>query len=243
MKLKTLSAVIALTLCSTAAMANTYQAEVGVVLGTIDTDAGDADLFGLGGEFFFEAVDTSGKPLAEAAFLQKASSVSAAYAQTDYDGFEISAASLDVGYYFGDSIFYAGATVVSYDFDGESEDDWGVTVGVTPVDGWLVTTTYMDDVDYELNLQSKYVTQLAGETAINFDLGYADGGDFDDIISAGLDYYINHSLSLGVFTESAEETATGVRGRYFFNDQFSAQFSYETEDDVDTIMLGASVRF
>jgi len=243
MKLKTLSAVIALTLCSTAAMANTYQAEVGVALGTIDSDAGDADVFGLAGEVFFEAVDTSGKPLAEAAFLQKASSVSAAYVQADADGFEASTAAINIGYYFGDSIFYAGATAIATDIDDETEDDWGVTVGVTPAAGWLVTTTYFDSVDYELNLQSKYVTQLAGETAINFELGYADGGDFDDTVSAGLDYYFNHSLSLGLFTESAEETATGVRGRYFFNDQFSGEFSYATEDDVDTIMFGASVRF
>ncbi len=243
MKLKTLSAVIGLTLCSTAALANTYQAEVGVILGQVDSDFVDADVLGLGGELFFEAVDTTSKPLAEAAFLQKASSVSLAYAKTDSDFFDVSTTILDIGYYFSDTIFYAGATVISADFDGESEDDWGITAGVTPAAGWLVTTTYFDDIDYELNLQSKYVTQLSGDTALNFEVGYEDGGDFDDTISAAVDYYFNRSFSLGLFTSSNEETETGVRGRYFFNDQVSAQFSYSTEDEVDTTLLGLNVRF
>lgn len=242
MKFKTLSAAIALTLCSTAVMANTYQAEVGAAYNT--TDDINLDVIELQGEYFFEAVNTAGQPLAEAAFLQKASSIWLTHAEADRDGIDGSETSLNIGYYFGDSIFYAGATVVSTDDDGDTEDDWGLTVGVTPAAGWLVTTTYMDDVDYELNLQSKYVAELAGETAINFEVGYEDGGDLpDDTVSAGLDYYFNRAVSLGVYTESADETATGVRGRYFFNENVSAQASFETEDSVDTIMLGASVRF
>lgn len=244
MKLKALSTVIALTLCSTAAMANTYQAELGLVYGTIDTDAGDADVTGINGKYFFNAVDTSNKPLAEAAFLQEAGSIRAAYGQIDADGDKIKTTAINIDYYFGDSIFYAGVGAISTDVFGEKNDTWSVTAGVTPVAGWLLTTTYIDDVDYELNLQSKYVKQLSGETAINFELGYAAGvDDADDTVSAGLDYYFNRNVSLGAFTSSAEETTTGVRGRYFFNEKVSAELSYQTVDSVDTILLGAAFRF
>lgn len=237
MKLKTLSAAIALTLCSTAVVANTYQLELNADYATVDNDAGDTDGFILSGEYFFAPVNTAGKPLAEAAFLQKASNVGVTY--KDDDGFTTVTA--DVEFYVPNSMFYVGASFISPE---EGDDDFTVTAGVTPVDGWLLTTTYTDSVDYELNLKSKYVAQLAGDTAINFEVGYEDGGDLpDDTVEAGLDYYFNHNVSLGLFTESAAETLTGVRGRYFFNDQFSAEASYATVDDTDTIMLGASVRF
>lgn len=248
MKLKTLSAAIAFALCSTAAMANTYQGEIGAHFGTIDAGEDDADVLGLSGEYFFDAVDTSNKPLAEAAFLQEAGGIHLSHSQIDADVAERTTTTLTVDHYFGDSIFYAGASYLNTDLtqDGEpdqSDDTWGVTAGITPVAGWLVTTTYWDNIDYELNLLSKYVTQLQGETALNFEVGYADGGDLDDTVSAGVDYYFNRKASLGVYTKSADETLTGIRGRYFFNEQFSAELNYSTIDSVDTTLIGARFRF
>lgn len=244
MKLKNLSTAIAFTLCSTAAMANTYQGEVGLLAGQIDSDIGDADIVGINGEYFFDAVDTNNKPLAEAAFLQEAGGVHAIYTETDFDGAKLKSGGISIDHYFGDSIFYAGVGALAVDADGEKDDTWTVTAGVTPLAGWLLTTTYIDAVDYEFNLSSKYVTQLGGDTAINFELGYAVGADDeDDTISAALDYYFTRNLSLGAFTSSAEETATGVRGRYFFNEKISAEASYQTEDDVDTVLLGVAFRF
>lgn len=243
MKLKNLSVAIALTICSATAMANTYQAEIGAALGRADNDGFETDLLNIHGEVFFEAVDTSGKPLAEAAFLQKAGNVYASYDDEDADGSDKSTAKIGVEYFFHDTIFYAGIHGVAVDVGDERENDWGITLGVTPVDGWLITTTYNDDVDYELNLESKYVTQLAGDTALNFELGYADGGDAEDIFSAALDYYFNHHTSLGIFTADQDETEVGVRARHFFNEQFSVNAGYSEVDETDTMWIGVDFRF
>lgn len=235
MKVKALTAAIALTLVSGVAAAESYQAEVSLDYLSLD---GDATILGLGGEYYFSAVETDGKPLGEAAFLNKSSGVYAQY--VDFDG-DASATAIGVEYYIPDSIFYVGA---NYVMPSEGDNDWGVTLGLTPVAGWLVTTEYSNATDYELNLQSKYVTQLSGDTAINFEASYADGGDGgDDAIGLGLDYYFNHNFSAGVFVEDSFETAYGVRTEYFFSPSFSAEASFSTQDAGDTFGLGITGRF
>jgi Putative general bacterial porin len=241
MKLKILSAAVVLGFSSMVALAD-YRAEVSLNLGQASASDSDDDatLINLKGELFFNNVDTDGKPLAEAAFLQKASSVYLNHARIDSDFVDGSETTVGIGYYIPNTIFFAGAEFISPD---EGDNDWALVGGVTPIDGWLLTTTYRDSVDYELNLKSKYVRQLGGETAINFEAGFADGGDFDDTITLGLDYYLDHNLSIGAYTISQEEDTIGIRGRFFFMENASAQVSYATADSVDIISVGASLRF
>ena len=60
--------------------ANAYQAEIGASAGLIDPDnASSSGSFGVDGTYYFNPVQTRNAPLAEAAFLDRASNVNAKY--------------------------------------------------------------------------------------------------------------------------------------------------------------------
>jgi hypothetical protein len=243
MKLKSLSAAITLSLASSAAFAGSYNAEVSV--GYTDFD-GDADAISLMGELFFAPVNTDGHPLEEAAFLEKASSVELSYTSISDGPADLTAAILGVNYYIPDTIFFAGAaiartTVEVGSFD-DSDTDWGLVAGVTPIDGLLVTTEYFNEAGYDLNLHAKYVKALKGETALNLEAFFEDS-DFDNVYGISADYYFNKKTSLGANIVSADETGYGIQGNIFFNDQFSVGAEYFTVDSMNTISLEAAYRF
>ena len=243
MKLKSLSAAIALSLASSAAFSGSYNAEVSV--NYVDLD-GDADAIGLVGELFFAPVNTDGHPLEEAAFLEKASNVELAYAIGSAGPVDTTVLVLGVNYYIPNTMFFAGAslsraTVEVGSFD-DSETDWGLTAGVTPIDGLLVTTEYSNDAGYDLNLHAKYVKALKGETALNLEAFFEDS-DFDNVYGISADYYLNKKASLGASIVSADETGYGIQGNVFLNNQFSIGAEYFTVDSANNVLLEAGYRF
>jgi Putative general bacterial porin len=148
------------------------------------------------------------------------------------------------------TMFFLSAGYSTLDFkpdDGSgSVDIWDITLGITPIEGLLVSTTHEDgnyEDSYDFNLRAKYVTQLSGDTAVNFEAEYEDGGEFEDYMSVAADYYLDHTFSLGVVIEDSDETAYGVRTRKFFTPSFSATASYLTADESDMLELGVAVRF
>lgn len=111
-------------LSSTYVSADDYQSEISAVYFNSDSDHTDSSGYGIGGRYFFNPVNTSQGPLAEAAFLQRASSVALNYtrsesdhAYSDLDGFTSQGSgeddnySLRADFYVPNSIFYAGLTV------------------------------------------------------------------------------------------------------------------------------------
>lgn len=229
----------AVLLTSSLAMANTYNAEVGLEYTDFD---GDASAIALYGVYHFTEVDTSNKPLAEAAFLQKRSFIAAGHAELDVDGGENSDAQVvAVGFYIPNSIFYVGAAY-------QKNEDWNdttLTLGVTPVDGLLISTSHNEEADdYVANLQAKYVRPLSGDTAINLEAGFVDGEDGgDNAISLAADYYFTSYFSVGAMVEDEGESAYGLRTRYFFNDSFSVNGEVISSDDADQFSIGAAFRF
>lgn len=223
------------------AYAEDYQVDVGAFY----SDASDVNVtaMGVGLEYHFKAVDTSDKPLAEAAFLNHSSNITAAVARTEieFSGFEADATITAIGaeFYVPNSVFYLGANYTDPD---QGDGYFDVTAGLY-FDSLLVTTTYVEDVDYELNLQAKYVNQLGGGKAVALSGSFYDG-DGGNIISAGLDYYFTHQTSVGAtLTDYDGENEFEVRARHFFTGTVYAGISYADIDNSSEITIDAGMRF
>ena len=250
MKMKKLGGAIALALASNFATAD-YRAEIGAAYNDID---GEVDIFVVAGELHFNPVSTATHPLAEAGFLEKSNNFSLSYAQSDAEYVDAEAITGELELYIPQAMLYVAPFYVysSYDagefFEG-SDNDWGVTAGLTPFEGFRVTTTWSDEVDYELNFAVKQVVKLSGEQVINAEFEFIKASDedgfeeSDDIIQAALDYYIDRTFSIGVELTNAEDTSYGFRTQKFFTENFSALAAYYTADEFDSWLIGATLRF
>lgn len=228
MPMKKLLLATAVSLVSVAASAENYQTEIGLSY----TDFGPVDGFTIDGTYHFDEVDTSGKPLAEAAYLQNANNVSLAY--TDIDGFDVT--SIAAEFYINN--FYIAPLYTNRSEGGAS---YAAAVGYA-TDNFRITTTVPEE-DYELNVDVKYVTQLEGGNFINFEAGYADGGDFgEDAITIAGDYYFDETLSVGAIILNADDTDFGLSVDKFFTGTFRAGASVIFADE-EIITLNASIRF
>ena len=246
----------ALALASTTTFADTYNGEVGLeytdngvaVANTVLT-AENVSSLKIRGTYNFSAVDTTNKPLAEADFLGKHSFINASHAAIDPDdGDKFDIQSVGVGFYIPNSIFYVGAQYLKID----DSDNTGVTLGVAPIDGLLVTTSYYDEAgEYNANIAAKYVVQLAGDTAVNLEAAYAKGEDADnefeedqeDTFYFAADYYFTNRFSIGASYEDNDESTYSLRSRYFYTEKVSFNAAVVSNDEEDALTLGAAIRF
>lgn len=272
MKMKLLPAVIATAslLNGSFAFAAIYQGEISAAYGDISYDNSNADghSIELEGEYYFSLVDTKNHPLAEAAFIEKSSSV---YVQLGNEEIKAGGQKADiysrligVDFYIPDSIIYLGAGVAEFkanapSFLGQSydwESSWFIKAGVAPIAGLLVWSEFVEDIDItdEWNINGKYVLPLSGEQALNFEAGYEKSklGYTDDTISLAADYYIDRNLSIGTgFTNTSYANGTNinstndyfVRARNFFTDNISVELAYTDGDTGNNLMLGGTIRF
>jgi Putative general bacterial porin len=226
--------------------ANTYNAELGASYSDID---GDASMLVARGVYNFSAVDTANKPLAEAAFLDKHSYLMATYGKIDVDGgASADAMGVGVGIFIPQAMLFVGLSHAENEIDGEDVDANSLQLGLTPVDGLLVSTFYTEDVDYEPNIAAKYVRPLSGDTAVNLEASFAQGADgADDTVGVAGDYYFTSFFSVGASYVSqstlSDEATTAIRTRYFFNDNFSLNGEYSSNDGTNTMTIGAALRF
>tara|TARA_R100000656_G_scaffold63113_1_gene48545 strand:- start:1162 stop:2004 length:843 start_codon:yes stop_codon:yes gene_type:complete len=223
MKLKLLSIIItAGFLTSPFALAATYQSELSAFYEDIDVTGGSEGGYsvGLEGAYYLSPVDTKNHPLAEAAFVEKASSVYINLTNYEFkesgDRLDIYHRALGVDFYIPNTIFYVGAGVNQYkskyslpsdeSFDAASfsskwDSSWFIKAGVAPVTGLLVWSEFEEDVDVseQWNINGKYVIPLAGEQALNIEASYAyqDIYGASDTIRGAADYYFDRHLSLG----------------------------------------------
>src|SRR6187549_1729337 len=144
-KLRSLAAALLFALAPAAALADDYRFEVKGTFDRLSTDD-NFDIAALAGTWYFAPVSTDNVPLAEAAFLGRASSLSAVAAQAEFLGTHTNAQRASVGYYIPGTMFYAGAGV-SHDEDiylfssttvlTEYRTNWSGTLGIAPLDGLL----------------------------------------------------------------------------------------------------------
>jgi predicted porin len=142
-------------------------------------------------------------------------------------------------------MFFAGASISRSTFEkgstDDSDTDWGLTAGVTPIAGLLVTTEYFNNAGYDFNLHAKYVKALKGETAFNLEAIIADAED--KILGISADYYFNKNFSLGANIMSADKNSYGFQGKLFMSHRFSVGAKYSREGSANQMLLEAGFRF
>lgn len=243
MKLKILVATCAV-LASGVAVADSYQAEVGATVARIDNDgvSSNEKFYGLNGAYYFEAVNTANVPLAEAAYLGKNTNAHAQYGRTSFGGTHNDFYEIGAEIYIPESFLYFDAAVLRDKYEGNSDNDWYGRVGVTPIDGLLVSTGYYHDDGYDFNVKAKYVTALGSDEFINVEAEFIDNDA--DYKMVGGDYYLDTTFSVGGMIESVDsDNQFTVRSRKFFNDQISGELAYTDKPGGNVILAGASIRF
>ena len=253
---------IASALLSTLAItgtANAYQAEVGASAGMIDPDHGStAGTYGVDGTFYFKPVQTRNAPLAEAAYLDRASNVNAQYQYSKVDDAKIHNYGVGVEYFVPNSDFYLSGNVGREDVKVKhhGKDDttlYSAEVGYMPAPGFLVAVgakgydnDRKDGVDP--TIRAKYVTTLSNGKDLNLEAGAAFG-DLDEYRVAG-DYYIDKTFSVGadyIDNDLQESSELGIKARKFFNPQLSVEgrvgFGEVNTVDYNKFGLAAKYRF
>lgn len=228
---------------SSFAVAGSYQAEVDGHLASVDVDNGDnATLLGVMGTYYFAPVDTQGKPLAEAAFLNKASDVYASITSLNSDSGDITTTSLGAEVYIPNSIVYLGLDYTNVDYDYGDDSHWSLTGGVTPIAGLRITTTYVEDDGYDFNVAAKYVTQLGGGQSVSFNGSFVDNDT--NSYTAGFDFYFTRATSVGLqLADSGPNTTYTLQGKHFFTETAFVGAYYTSSDASDTIGVVGGLRF
>jgi len=222
--------------------AHAYQAEVGGSYTYKDQDRfGDSDRFSVDGKYYFNPVQTRNAPLAEAAFLDRASNVSAQYAHEEDDPTKNDQYGAGIEYFVPNSDFYLSGNIGREEIKPNSKyldnkvkvNHYSGEVGYLPVPGLLVAagakTVDVKDGDRETSptLRAKYVTKL-GQNDVNLE-AYSAFGDNKEVKLKG-DYFIDKTLSVGVDYQKLDYDNTpinsnewGISAKKFFNQQVSLE--------------------
>jgi len=220
-----------------------YRYENTIQYSQANTDApyiNDAEYrqFLLAGVTYFDTVRATRGPLAESAFLERASGFRLAFARADIEyaygtnelGVDVEqqqySALANLEYYIPDSILFVSAGVLSskYEIEYRSFGDtpskvkdessweysWTAGLGIAPADGLLIWSNFYEDLDFGdyWNLNGKYVVLLQNDQAINFQLGYIQNDS-------------------GAFSFSAQS----VSADFYFNKTTSLGVVYSVTDD------------
>lgn len=206
----------------------------------VSIDNVDDSAIGVDFTYHLENVSTQGKPLAEAAFLGRNSNVGVSY--LTFDEADSDTLGLSGEFWFDD--LYVSADYASSD----DADDVSVNLGYMFQDGLLGYVGIIDeDAEEEttLLLGTKYVAPI-GDNYVSFE-GELQTNDGDNVIALAGDYFIDHSLSLGVRMAESNvddvETTWGLGASYFIKPTISAELEYTTQDELDIVMVRGAARF
>lgn len=262
MKKLAIASALLTTVALTGTAAHAYQAEVGGSFAYTDPDRGSSgEAYGLNGTYYFNPVQTRNAPLAEAAYLDRASNVNANVGFEDTGATEYTSYGIGGEYFVPNSDFYVSANVGRTEaelktpigtFDNETTT-YGAEVGYFFAPGLLVAAG-LKGYDNDNNdgtdptLRAKYVTTLSNGKDINLEAGAAFG-DLDEYNIAG-DYYIDKTLSIGADyydNDLEEKSEFGINARKFFNPQLSVEgrigFGEHFTNDYNKFGIAAKYRF
>jgi hypothetical protein len=243
-KLRRLVPALMLALVPAATLADDYRLEV---RGNFDRDqpAGevfdDVDILSVSGTWYFKPVSTDGVPLAEAAFLGRASSVSAIVARFDsFFGEHLNVQAANVGFYFPESIFFASAgfsrgqqvtAVNSTITQKEYFTTWFGSLGVAPLDGLLISTRFQEH-GYDPNITARHVGKLPNGRFYAGSVSIVDPDQGDTSFGLDFDYFFDESTSLGTGYEDGGDRWE-LRAEKFFSGNWAAGVSAYTADGMD----------
>lgn len=223
--------------------AQAYQVELngGASYDSTDIPGGSSETFGLGvdGKFYFNPVQAKSGPLAEAAFIERASNVNAGFGYAKNDDVNVKADRFNVGgeFYVPNSNFYAAGSLgrTNTKFQGFKQDgvnDYSLQVGFLPITNLLLTVGVVgidskgsDETDP--TIRAKYLTKI-GNNDVNFE-GNAQFGDNSDSYSISGDYYLDRTLSIGAsydldtMDNADDDYSLGINARKFIAENISVQ--------------------
>ena len=248
-KLRGLGSLLLIALAPAAALADDYRFEV---RGGFDRqDLGvDIDVASLDGTWYFAPVSTSNVPLAEAAYLGRASFLSGGLALIDFLDTTLDAEDVKVGYYIPGTMFYAAVgalheeNIIAFSStftETRYDTRWFGTLGITPLDGLLVTTDFHEH-GYDANITARYVGKLPNNHFYAGSVSLADMGYGETAYGLDFDYYLDDSTSVGVgfdgrsarFDSDARLVGGGnrleLRAEKFFSKSWAAGVSAYTAD-------------
>lgn len=268
MKLKLLGTAITLSFASSIALASDYRTE----WVASNSDLRGMDIYAFSGKVHLKPVPTAGHPLSQAAFREQIGGGEITHTRFDRRPGSVSLSRLNLDHYVPESMLYVGVhlTRIRRSDDARdlssSDNDWGLTLGVTPIEGLRVSTAYraapimtasnlfhlvttsgsMKEGEYNPNLAVKYVTDLSGETALNVEAAFIDQSTADAVY-LGTDYFFDSRSSVGAWFEGSgvgrSNTGYGIRAETFFTPQFSIQTSYFNLNEADIWRARAHLRF
>ena len=106
----------------TGTAAHAYQTEIGASAGVVDQDVGGTNgSFGVDGTYYFNPVQTRNAPLAEAAFLDRASNVSAQYQYDEVGNNDRHRYGVGAEYFVPNSDFYLSGNIGRDDYENFDE--------------------------------------------------------------------------------------------------------------------------
>lgn len=268
-----LSVMTLLAFSSTLAMANTYNFETDLSYTHREIGNSDAQTTTLKGAYYFGGVDDSKGPLAEAAFVDRASSIAALYGFGKTTPFDDDLSTFGIGgRYVGKN---SGIFVdLSYLSNTIAEQVGEESRSVIAVEGGMyigelgrltiglanneIDQSYgSDESANNLFIRYKQLIQFSGENSLNLEgfLGTTDFEDSDDLVELALatDYYFNRFISIGadlafVSVQANEDTPRyGINAQWFLNNHFSIYGEASRIDydagDIGTYIVGLQGRF
>ena len=142
---------LATALLASVGTVHAYQAEINAAYENTDIDDTDGvDTYAIGGKYYLNDVQVKNAPLAEAAFLGKASNIGLAYANTstDEEGYELEIDTVGINgeFFIPNSQFYIAGSLnraeitIEDDFIKASDDNTGYAIeaGYLPINGLLL---------------------------------------------------------------------------------------------------------
>ncbi|MBJ8503910.1 putative porin [Acinetobacter seifertii] len=239
--------------------ANAYQTEVGTMYEFTDMDGGEVNSFGINGKYYFNPVETKNYPLAEAAFLNKASNIGAGYTYSkveddqDYAKLEYNSVGVAGEYFIPNSKFYLSGTfnrtkrevtVNNYGSADESGNGYALEVGFLPIDGLLVAAGVADlSESFDPIQAAKYgfLTSFTNATTVT-------GEDDDKAVTLRAKYVTqigNFYTNFEGQTYIGDETTYRLGADIYLDPTLSigASFANSTADDSDTIFSVRAQKF
>lgn len=260
-KLLSSLAILGTLTCAGTAYANAYHAEVEATAGFDQPQHGHAGSeYGVHAAYFLKQVDIHGVPLAETAYLDRASSISAHAHFANRGETDDATYGVAAQVYVPNSKIYASA---GFSQSREKEREHGIRrdldttyynaeMGYSPVQGLLVAAGvkgYENKEQHGVNptLRAKYVTQVAGKF-INLEAETSFGKLQEVRVAA--DYYINEGWSVGAdfnHNDVEDSAEVGIKTRKFFTSQFSLEgrvgFGQEFDNNYTAFDLAARYHF
>lgn len=235
---------LATALIASLGTAHAYQAEINASYENTDIDNTDGvDTFGIDGKYYLNNVQTNNGPLAEAAFLSKASNIGLAYANAslDEEGYDLEIDTIGINgeFFIPNTQFYVSGSInraevtAKNDYVEASEDNTGYAfeAGYLPINGLLLAVgVSKENIDaYQVSKKGfinsySTTTALADDTALTLRAKY--------VTQIG-----NHFANFEASTAFGDEAAYGVAADLYIDPTLSVGVSINDADleDFDTV--------